>query len=46
MSEEKRPIIIPVACFCHDEKEYVIDFERPRVNKEHLNFQSQDKVYA
>jgi HSP20 family protein len=34
MSEEKRPVMIPVSCFCHDAKAYTIDFELPGVNKE------------
>jgi HSP20 family protein len=34
MSEEKRPAIIPVACFCHDAEAYAIDFELPGVDKE------------
>jgi HSP20 family protein len=36
MSEEKRPVIIPVAAFCHDEKEYAMDFELPGVDKAHI----------
>jgi HSP20 family protein len=36
MSKEKRPVIIPVACFCHDDKEYSIDFELPGVDKDHI----------
>ena len=36
MSEEKRPIISPVACFRHSTKEYAIDFELPGVDKEHI----------
>jgi HSP20 family protein len=36
LSEEKRPVIIPVACFCHDEEAYAIDFELPGVAKEHI----------
>jgi len=34
LSEEKRPVIIPVACFCHDSEAYTIDFELPGVEKE------------
>ena len=37
MSEEKRPIIVPVACFCHDTEGYSIDFELPGVDKEHID---------
>jgi HSP20 family protein len=36
---ETRPIIIPTASFCHDEKEYVIDFELPGVDKEHIELE-------
>jgi HSP20 family protein len=39
MSEEKRPIIIPVACFCHDTDAYNMDFELPGVNKEHIELE-------
>ncbi len=35
MSEE-RPVIIPNASFFHDEKEYLIDFELPGVDKDHI----------
>jgi HSP20 family protein len=36
---EKRHVIIPVACFCHDEKAYGIDFELPGVDKEHIELE-------
>lgn len=38
MSDE-RPIIIPTACFCHDDKEYSIEFELPGVDKEHIELE-------
>jgi HSP20 family molecular chaperone IbpA len=40
LSEEKRPVIIPVACFYHDDKAYEIDFELPGVDKEHIQILS------
>jgi HSP20 family protein len=39
MSEEKRPIIVPVSCFCHDTEGYSIDFELPGVDKEHIDLE-------
>ncbi len=36
---ETRPVIVPNACFCHDEKEYAIDFELPGVDKEHIELE-------
>jgi HSP20 family protein len=39
MSEEKRPIIVPVACFCHDAEACAIDFELPGVDKEHSDLE-------
>ncbi len=35
MSEE-RPVMVPNASFCHDDKEYTVDFELPGVDKEHI----------
>ena len=36
MSKEKRPIIVPVARFCHDAEAYAFDFELPGVDKKHI----------
>ncbi|MCW4002823.1 MAG: Hsp20/alpha crystallin family protein [Candidatus Bathyarchaeota archaeon] len=33
---ETRPVYLPTACFCHDEKEYLINFELPGVDKDHI----------